>query len=125
MPIFKPLAHGLSPDDLPSDLDRLVWMRGGLAADFFVREGRHVRVAFARVEAVRTIDETFTSTEEDEPSVGLIPTNFAYQVEGARFWRSQSALLGELKPRLKHFAFLTGWTCLDVLSEQEPEFTLI
>lgn len=77
---------------------------------------------------LRTLDDAHWSTEQEEPCYGITPDHFAYTVEGARFWKAQSALItdqGRRRPHLQHYAFLTGWTCLDVISDQRPVFTVL
>jgi hypothetical protein len=82
-----------------------------------------LRVAFPRVEITRTIDEIPLSTEEDEKWVGLKAEHFAYEVVDAHFWRSQSDV--RVHKDLKHYVFITGWSCLDVISRHPPTFSIV
>lgn len=67
----------------------------------------------------------YLSTEEHPlDKEGLVPQNFAYLVEGSRFYRSQSDMLPTTLPKARHYRFVTGWTCLDVISMLEPKFEI-
>ena len=107
--------------------------------DFQLYEGRRVRVDFLMpddperllrlsldsVEVVRLLDEMAMSTERDTPMIGLIPENLAYEVTGSAFWAQQSETLRLTRPKLRHYRFVTGWTCLDVLTEATPSFAVV
>lgn len=80
------------------------------------------------VAVLRALDDTHWSTEQEGPCYGIAPEHFAYTVEGARFWKAQSVLITDESGRsrqLQHYVFMTGWTCLDVISDQRPVFTLL
>lgn len=108
-------------------------------ADFNLREGRKVcvdflipadperllRLSLDGVEVVRLLDEMAMSTEIDTPFVGIVPDNLAYEVTGSAFWAQQSEALRLTRPKLRHYRFVTGWTCLDVLTEATPSFAVI
>ncbi len=79
-----------------------------------------LRVEFTHMHIVRILDEMPLSTEEPSPKQGLIPNHFAYVVEGALFWRSQSEAFRALWPNARHYRFVTGWTCLDVIANEAP-----
>jgi hypothetical protein len=100
--------------------------QGGLGTTTQGREELRTVLAFLRegVEITRTIDEMALSTEEPEKWVGLQPEHFAYEVTDPHFWRSQSAVLKADKD-LKHYVFITGWTCLDVISRHPPTFSIV
>jgi hypothetical protein len=107
--------------------------------DFHLHEGRKVRVDFLMpddperllrlsldsVEVVRLLDEMAMSTEMDTPMVGLVPDNLAYEVTGSAFWAQQSEALRLTRPKLRHYRFVTGWTCLDALTEATPSFAIV
>jgi hypothetical protein len=97
-----------------------------LEADFHIPENanKRLRVTFPDVEITRTLDEMALSTEEPEKWVGLKAEHFAYEVTDAHFWRSQSLALRTVK-NLKHYVFITGWTCLDVISRHPPTFSIV
>jgi hypothetical protein len=131
MPIFIPIDAGITMKTSPSTLDRLVLrglgsQRRPLNADFYIPEdeNKRLRVTFPDVEITRTLDEMALSTEEPEKWVGLQPEHFAYEVRDAHFWRSQSAVLKADKD-LRHYVFITGWTCLDVISRHPPTFSIV
>lgn len=107
--------------------------------DFRLREGRKVEADFLvpgdaegllrlrldSVEVLRLLDEMAISTEMDTPTVGLVQDNLAYEVTGSTFWEQQSEALKITRPNLRHYRFITGWTCLDVLTEATPLFEII
>jgi hypothetical protein len=78
-----------------------------------------------RVEIIRTLDEMLLSTEEPEKWVGLKADHFAYEVVDAHFWKSQSDAFKIVVKNLKHYVFITGWTCLDVISQHPPTFSVV
>jgi hypothetical protein len=88
------------------------------SADFLMHEDTDhmLHVRFDRAEVVRLLDEMPLSTETDTPNYGLIRDHLAYLVEDSSFWRSQSDTLKTVHPSLRHYRFVTGWTCLDVAS---------
>jgi hypothetical protein len=66
------------------------------------------------------------STEtEDTPNEGLVSEHFAYRVEGSSFWRSQSEALKTVHAKARHYRFITGWTCLDVIADIAPVMTVV
>jgi hypothetical protein len=88
-------------------------------------EDRAFRVTFDRAEVLRVLDEMPLSTEPDTLNAGLVRDHFAYAVEDAAFWSSQSEAMKMMNPSLKHYRFITGWVCLDVISEDAPEFSVV
>ncbi|MGJ0393523.1 MAG: hypothetical protein ACR650_12420 [Methylocystis sp.] len=84
-----------------------------------------LRLGFDRAEIVRLLDETPISTETDTPNIGLVRDQLAYEVTGSAFWAQQSDALNLILLGLRHYRFITGWTCLDVLSLADPTFTLV
>ncbi|AUN31890.1 hypothetical protein C0V82_14710 [Niveispirillum cyanobacteriorum] len=84
-----------------------------------------MRVSFNRPCIVRLLDELALSTEEDGTAEGLVPYNFAYEVEGSRFAVAQSAGWKQCEGAVRHYCFVTASTCLDVLSGAVPAFNLL
>ncbi len=82
------------------------------------------RVRFEKAEIVRLIDEMPLSTEAETQNEGLVPDHLAYTVKNSSFWLSQSEALKIARPALRHYRFITGWTCLDVISESAPSFVI-
>jgi hypothetical protein len=105
-----------------ADMVALHWGQEAIEADFAIPGDaqNNLRVSFNQTEIIRILDEMPLSTEEDAPVEGLIPHNFAYRVEDALFWNSQSPLLKYMNPKLEHYRFVTGGMCLDVLSNSPP-----
>jgi hypothetical protein len=127
MPIFKPIDSGIPMKCSLSNLDRLALHGNALEADFYIPDdaNKRLRVAFAHVEITRTLDEMPLSTEEPKRWVGLKKDHFAYEVVDAHFWRSQSCALKTAVKNLKHYVFITGGTCLDVISRHPPAFSVV
>jgi hypothetical protein len=127
MPTFTPIDSGVSMKTSLSTLDRLVLHGNALEADFYIPEdaNKRLRVAFPHVEITRTLDEMPLSTEESEKWVGLKADHFAYEVVDAHFWRSQSTAFENAVKNLKHYVFITGGTCLDVISRHPPTFSIV
>lgn len=66
------------------------------------------------------------STEPEETAnEGLIAEHFAYIVQGASLWNRQSEAFRIAYKEAKHYRFLTGFYCLDVIAFDEPTFTLV
>ena len=124
---YYPLAQPFVFKASLSDLITLIWKDQGVSADFAIPEDalRALTVRFDRTHVVRILDEMALSTEtEDTPSEGLIAEHFAYLVEDSSFWKSQSEALKLVHSNARHYRFVTGWTCLDVISDEEPVITV-
>jgi hypothetical protein len=127
-PQYAPIEVATAIRSSESDLLECRWRGCALVADFVIPEDETqvLQVRFGRVEIVRILDEMPLSTEaETTPNDGIIPDHFAYTVEGALFWQSQSEALKLTVPRMRHYRFVTGWGCLDVLSQDHPAFVAV
>jgi hypothetical protein len=93
-----------------------------MKAHFFVPgQSALVKVSFLHVDILRVIDDMQLPFEERNiPTTGHVSNHFVYQVEGAPFWAPQQELLQYLRPDTKHYRFVTGGSCLDVISRHEP-----
>jgi len=88
-------------------------------------EIQSVRVQFCCDFIVRILDELALSTESSPAEWrGLTPHHFAYEVEGDPFMTSQSEVWLSLNPGAKHYRFLTGSWCLDVVATNPPSFVI-
>ena len=128
MPRYEPIASGVPLKASASDLIAFHWEVNGITADFILPDDeRHaLRVSFDRQCIVRLVDEMPLSTEqEDTPSEGRVPEHFAYRAEGARFARLQSETWKEISAPVRHYQFVTGWGCMDVLSAASPSFSVV
>lgn len=127
MPIYRPIDIGRRLAASRSDLIDFQWTIAGLVAVFEVPDAGRlaVRVNFDRQCIARLLDEMALSTEEDGEASGLVPDHFAYEVEDSAFARQQSATWQQMFGPVRHYRFVTGWTCLDVLSGAEPAFSLV
>jgi hypothetical protein len=89
---------------------------------------RAFRISFKQQCIVRILDEFAISTEDGEeetPNEGLVQAHFAYRVEGATFFRTQSSVFKFVDAPTQHYRFITMATCLDVVSGAEPEFSVV
>ncbi len=128
MPKYEPIDAGIPLKASASDLVAFRWKTDGITADFAVPgDNAHVlRVAFDRDCIVRLLDEMPLSTEDDDtPNEGLVSEHFAYRLEGARFAREQSPAWRHVFEPVKHYRFITGWACMDVLSSANPTFSVV
>ncbi|QND50313.1 hypothetical protein HB780_22565 [Rhizobium lusitanum] len=64
------------------------------------------------------------STEDSAENVGLIPDHLAYTIEGSKFWNDQSEAFKSAYAGCKHYRFITGWNCIDVISMFAPSFAI-
>jgi len=129
VPKYQPIQQPMAIKTSLSDLINLVLKDGALVADFLIPDDdQHaLRVQFERVEIIRTLDEMPLSTEEaeDTPNEGLLAEHFAYLVDGALFWNQQSETFRFVYAKARHFRFITGWTCLDVIAAVEPKLSIV
>jgi hypothetical protein len=128
VPKYHPIEQPIAIKASHSDLINLVLKDRGLVADFVIPDDdrRVLRLQFERVDIIRTLDEMPLSTEaEDTPNVGLLADHFAYLVDGARFWNQQSEAFKAVVAEARHFRFITGWTCLDVITTAEPKLSVV
>ena len=128
VPHYFPIEPPVDIKASASDLRELHWKDGGLIADFVIPEDEthDLRVQFAQAEIVRVLDEMPLSTESEEtPKMGLAPDHFAYRVEGALFWKSQSEAFKAALPNALHYRFITGSTCIDVVSVAGPILAVV
>ena len=111
-----------------SNLVQFRWAACRLVADFAIPEDSQIvlRVQFERAEIIRIVEEMPISTEHEEtPNEGLVIQHFAYLVEGASFWHQQSQGFKDVYQKAKHYRFLTGYYCLDVIAVDEPTFAVV
>jgi hypothetical protein len=129
MPKYTPIETPLPIKASLSDVLDFHWTnRGEITIDFLIpgNENEALRVKFKTADVVRLLDEMPLSTEpEATKNEGCIPEHFAYSVEEALFSSSQSAVLKTIHSSLKHYRFITGWTCVDVLSQTSPAFLVV
>jgi hypothetical protein len=128
MPNYTPIVAAAPIKASLSDLIEFRWNKGGITADFLIPgdDDHALRVRFSEVEIVRILDEMPLSTEaETTPNSGLVKDHFAYQVEGSQFWQSQSEAFKVVYKGARHFRFITGWTCIDVISPIAPKFEVV
>ena len=126
MPRYFPILAPFKFDCARSDLLRFDWQ--AKAADFAIPDDKeHVlRVRFGADVIVRMLDEMPLSVETDPSTLqGIVPHHFAYRVEGAQFSESQPEAWQAAFGGMKHYQFVTGWGCLDVLTSREPEFDVV
>jgi hypothetical protein len=125
LPRYHPIEVYPEIDRAVSDMLELRWTDDGVVADFIITGDEHqaLRVEFRNMVIIRVLDEMPLSTESEmTPKEGLVPDHFAYRVEGAVFEATQSEAWKFTQHPATHYRFVTGWTCLDVLSAKEPTF---
>jgi hypothetical protein len=123
---FFPIDAGIPIKGVDSDLLCFDWQER--SADFVIPgDDDHVlRVRFPTDVIVRMLDEMPLSIESDPATwQGLVPNHFAYRMEGASIAEDQPAAWRQALGTLKHFRFITGWGCLDILTAGDPEFQVV
>jgi hypothetical protein len=128
VPRYFPIDAGVRFDCDQSDLLAIKWQADSLSADFILpgAESRALRVRFNGATIVRLLDEMPLSTElQPTKKEGLVSRHFAYRVEGSTFADAQSEVWREIHRPVRHYEFITGWGCMDVLSGVEPSFEVV
>lgn len=84
------------------------------------------RIAFPHVDIFRVIDEMHLTLEEDARlTVGHVSNHFAYRIEGSPFWAPQREVFEVVLPGSAHYRFVTGGSCLDAISRDQPEISWV
>ena len=122
---YLPLDVGLAFDGRRSDLIAFDWRKQ--TADFVMPDDGEsaLRVQFSGNTIVRLLDEMPSSIETDHRTwAGLIPGHFAYEVQGHPLLEEASPTWKGVFTGMKQFAFITGWGCIDALTEGEITFSV-
>lgn len=94
--------------------------------DLYDRHDSLLRIYFPNECIVRILDEMALSTESrSEQWVGLVADHFAYRVEGDAFVTQQSDMWRTMRDPFAHYRFHTGDICMNILSQNPPEFALV
>jgi hypothetical protein len=128
VPRYFPIDAGVRFDCDRSDLLAIKWTPDSLFADFVLpgAENHALRVRFNGATIVRLLDEMPLSTEQQPTkNEGLVPRHFAYRIEGSTFAETQSETWKEVCGPVRHYEFITGSGCMDVLSKAEPSFEVV
>jgi hypothetical protein len=128
VPRYFPIDAGVRFDCDQSDLLAIKWKAERLSAEFILpgAKSQALRVRFNGATIVRLLDEMPLSTEgQPTKGEGLVPGHFAYRVEGSTFADAQSEVWKLVYRPACHYEFITGWGCMDVLSEVEPSFEVV
>ena len=128
MPRYHPIDVPTAIPASESDMVAFHWKTEGIVADFAIPSDASnvLRVLFDKQCIVRLLDEMPISTEEDGgPSEGLVAEHFAYRVEGSAFADAQSSTWKQVCAPVSHWRFITGWACMDVLSNAAPTFSVV
>lgn len=124
---YFPLDIGFEIHCTEAELLSFDWTTA--TAEFSIRDGADdatLRIVFQSDVIVRMIEEDALSTEDgSREAEGLVPYHFAYRVEGARFAEGLSEMWQMTHGPAKHFQFVTGGGCLDVLSASDPQFVVV
>lgn len=108
-----------------ADLRSIDWVEGEFLWEVGGETPLYVRVIFAGDIIVRILDEMALSTEVSlDECRGLSPHHFAYEVQGDSFFSTQSETWRLVNPGARHFRFLTGSACVDVISSNPPVFQI-
>ena len=91
----------------------------GIGPDF----AAFIRIEFDGPVIYRVLDETWLSTSTDSRRWEGDLTSFARVVEGDDFAELHS-LFFELAPEARHYQFVTGSACLDVITAELPTASL-
>ena len=125
---YEPINPSIPIKASLSDLFAFRWATNSIEADFIIPgdDAHLICVRFDNLCIVRLLDEMPLSTEDNgSPNTGLVPEHFAYRVRNAAFERAQSPAWKETNGETKHFQFVTGWACMDVITNSEPSFSVI
>ena len=128
MPTYQPIDPDVPIKASVSDMVAFRWKVNGIEADFVLPADntRLLRVSFDRQCIVRLLEEMPLSTEDDGPVIGLLKEHFAYRMRNAAFERVQSeAWKVSMHGQPEHYRFVTGWTCMDVVSSAQPLFSIV
>ena len=128
MPRYHAVEIPVSLTASQSDMVAFSWSPNGIFADFIIPAdpASALRVTFSKQCIVRLLDEMPISTEDDNgPRRGFIEEEFAYRVEDSAFAVAQSDAWTHVFAPVSHWRFITGWTCMDVLSGGSPSFSVI
>lgn len=128
MAIYEPIDPGIPIRASLSDLSTFRWYVQGIEAAFTIPgdASRLISVRFDGQSIVRILDEEALSTEDNGgTNVGLVPDHFAYRVRNAAFEQMQSTAWKEALGNIKHYQFVTGSTCMDVVSNADPSFQVM
>lgn len=125
---YEPIDPGVQMKASLSDLLAFRWQTNSIEADFII-PGDNAQMLSVRFDGpciIRLLDEMPLSTEDNgSVNTGLVPEHFAYRVRNAIFERMQSVAWKEASGSLKHYQFVTGWACMDVVSSAEPSFSVV
>lgn len=125
---YEPIDPGVPMAASLSDLFAFRWRTSSVEADFII-PGDDTHLICVRFDSqciVRLLDEMPLSTEENgSANTGLVPEHFAYRIRNAAFERMQSVAWMETNGDPKHYQFVTGWACMDVISDAEPSFSVV
>ncbi len=127
LPIYIPIEVGPDVRATSTDILDFNWSESSVSFSLSMSGDEHkaVSVRFRGQCIVRLLDEMALSTEDDDsPNQGLVSEHVAYRMEGARFWRNQSEAFKMVYPTARHYRFVTGGTCLDVISGAEPSVVI-
>ena len=81
-------------------------------------------IEFDNALVARVLDEMWNSTETDSKRWMGVDGSFARVIEGSEYPTSP-ALLKTIHPDAKHYAFVTGDDCVDVIATDAPRARLI
>lgn len=123
---YHPIESSLEWEKSPlTELRSFDWISGTAEWEIPGERPLILTVQFQGELIVRLLDEFALSTETDhEDCEGLVPNHFAYWVEGDAFHENQSSMWLEDNHPTKHYRFITGFGCVDVIAANPPSFSI-
>jgi len=122
---YHPIESGVKWDSSLAELRTFDWQSGIAEWDAPGEKPVIVAVQFRGQIIARILDDFALSTETNpENWEGLEKDHFAYWVEGDAFHENQSPTWLEVEGPTKHYRFLTGNGCLDVIAACPPAFSI-
>lgn len=121
---YSPLECGVywQGESHLADLRSFDW--AAKAAEWVYPDGKSIlRVQFSGMLIVRILDDFAMSEDMNSGQhQGLVGEHFAYVVEGDAFNAAQSESWKTVAGSTRHYRFITGNGCMDVISDAPPTF---
>jgi hypothetical protein len=127
VPRYVPIQLKIEIEASASCMVALYWRHRSVVADFAIPNDAfsHLRVSFDKADIIRVLDEMPLMTEEGGPTDGFVRDHLAYRVEETHFWNTQSETFKFTHREAKHYRFITGFCCLDVIASSPPLLSVV
>lgn len=131
--LYHPIAFDLRAGATSAEIDRLemnfeqeVGANTLTAYVSVAGQSEFVKIIFPHVDIFRVIDDMHLPLEEcGSLKVGHVSNHFAYRIEGSPFWAPQREAFEVVLPGSAHYRFVTGGSCLDAISRDQPEISWV